>query len=259
MKKTISILFLLSALTVTSCISIKPSTKSKDSSNTSSSSVSESSNSSSSSFSSFSGKTSSISSSSTSSSKSSEGPEKVTVSAHTLKDSNPPIDIEAIGDVVDKDTWESFRNGTSKFQNNYNYTYTAYSGGNQTIEQFTKDGYFMRTNYGRLYYERKNGNTFYNYISTSEGYLREETTLDIKSKYTYRIENEIYLHMFDFENYEYDDSFGVYRYYGPGFTSNVMFQGGYLTYLFYVLDSNIFQINATFDTTIDIPESYYYK
>lgn len=188
-------------------------------------------------------------------------PTKVTIAAHTLKDKNPPIDVNSIGEVVSEETWDSFKYGSADtFKNNYNYTYSAYSGGYQTIEAFTKNGYYMMSSVGRLYYERKSGSTFYQYISTSEGYLRQETTLDIQSKYVYRLQQEIYVHMFEFEDYEYDEDYdGMYRYFGPGFTSNVKFQNGYLTYLFYILGSNIFEIKLSFETTIDIPEYYYYK
>ena len=187
-------------------------------------------------------------------------PKKITVKAHTLKDSNPPIDITAKGDVVSESTWESFRNApSSKFNGNYNYTYQAYSGGVETIEAFTKNGYYIKSSSGRLYYERKSGNTFYNYISTKEGYLRQETTLNLQDKYTYRIQQEIYVHMFDFSNYEYDDFDGSYIYRTTSFGATVMFQGGYLTYLWYSVGSAFFKIEATFETTIDIPESYYYE
>lgn len=187
-------------------------------------------------------------------------PKKITVAAHTLKDSNPPINVNALGQKVNETTWESFRNASSsKFNGNYNYTYNAYAGGFQTIEAFTKNGYYMQSIGGKLYYERKNGSTFYAYSSTNEGYLRSETTLDIQSKYTYRIQQEIYVHMFDFSNYEYDSFDGCYRYYAQGFTAAAKFQGGYLTYLYYIMGMNFFEIKASFETTIDIPASYYYE
>ena len=199
---------------------------------------------------------------STASSKSSSnGPTKVTVPAHTLSDSNPPITIDGVGERVSKTTWESFRNApNSKFNGNYNYTYSAYSGGVQTYEAFTKNGCYARSSSGKIYYERKSGNTFYSYIDVSDGWLREEITLDLQSKYTSRIVEEIYVHMFDYENYEYnEDDDGTYRYITTGFGCGVRFQNGYLTYLFYAVGSNIFQITASFDTTIDIPKSYYYQ
>ena len=190
----------------------------------------------------------------------SEVPKKVTIAAHTLKDNNPPININSMGQIIDEDTWNSFRyGGTSVFNGNYNYTYHAYSGGYETYEAFTKNGYYMRTFSGKSYYEREGGSKFYTYMSTKEGYLRQETTFDLQSKYTSRIVNEIYVHMFDFSEYFYDDYDGTYRYYGSGFSAAAKFQDGYLTYLYYILGMNFFEIDATFDTTIDIPESYYYE
>ena len=204
--------------------------------------------------------TSSSSSSSGSSTSSSSGPTKVVVPAHTLSDTNPPIDIDSKGQKVSKDVWDSFRNGgQSKFIGNYNYTYTAYSGGVQTTEAFTKNGYFVRSSAGRLYYERKSGNTFYQYIDVSDGWRREETTLDLQDKYTYRINHEIYVHMFDYENYEYSEEEEMYNYRTTTFGASVKFQGGYLTFLHYSVGASIFQIKLSFETTIDIPKSYYYE
>ena len=194
-------------------------------------------------------------------SSSEKGPTKKVVSAHTLKDNNPPIDVNAKGEQVSKETWDQFRNASQdKFEGNYNYTYKAYSGGYQTIEMFTKNGYYMHSSAGKLYYERKSGNNFYQYISTKEGYLREETTLDIKDKYTYRIHHEIYVHMFDYEEYEYDDYDGCYWYRTFSFGAAVKFVNGYITYLHYAMGiSGIFDIDLCFETSIDIPESYYYE
>ena len=191
----------------------------------------------------------------------STGPTKVTVAAHTLKDNNPPITVGGDGQRVDEDTWNAFKYGaSSKFNNHYNYTYTAYSGGNQTIEAFTKNGYFTQSMYIRTYYERKSGNTFYVYSDAKEGYLRSETTLDLQSKYTYRLQQEIYVHMFDYSNYEYYDVDGTYRYFiADGCSSAVKFQNGYLTYLFYIVGLNMFQIDLAFGTEINIPKSYYYQ
>ncbi len=183
----------------------------------------------------------------------------ITVPAHTLKDANPPINVSAKGDVVDQNTWDSFRYaGQRGFEGNYNYTYTTNSGGD-TIEAFTKNGYYMKTAFGELLYERNKGDEFYSYTKTKQGYLREEDSIDLKDKYTYRIQHEIYVHMFDFEDYEYDPSDGSYRYDGGVFASVVKFQGGYFTYLKYNLGSMYFQISATFQTEINIPESYYYQ
>ena len=203
--------------------------------------------------------TSSSSSQSTTSSTST--PQKVTVAAHTLKDSNPPIDVTKKGERVTESTWESFRNAPdSKFKGNYNYTYFSYVSGYQTVEAFTKNGYMLQSNYTKQYYERKSGNTFYSYTDTNEGYLRSETTLDIESKYIYRIQHEIYVHMFDFSNYEYNDDFdGCYIYNTTSFGTYVVFKGGYLTELSYTLGTNIYQIKLSFETTIDIPKSYYYE
>ena len=197
--------------------------------------------------------------SASSSSSTSSGPTKVTVPAHTLEDSDPPIDVDSMGDVITEDTWNSFRYGdASKYLGNYNYTYRAYSGGVETIEAFTKDGYFTRTNYGKLYYERKSGSTFYQYISTNSGYLRDETTLDIENKYTSRIISELYVHMFDFSDYEYDEYDGSYTYRTTAFGSTLKFQNGYLTFLYYAIGYSFFEIKLSFETTIDIPESYYF-
>lgn len=204
--------------------------------------------------------TTSITSKGTSLTSTTSEKKKVTVAAHTLKDSNPPITVGGDGEKVTEATWNSFKNGTSpKFNSHYNYTYWAYSGGYETIEAFTKNGYYMKSSAGKLYYERKSGNTFYNYISTSEGWLRQETTLDLQSKYTYRLSQEIYVHMFDFNDYEFDDFFGSYRYKDYSIGNVIQFQNGYLTYLSYTLGMNIFQIKLAFETTIDIPESYYYQ
>ena len=204
--------------------------------------------------------TSSTSSSSSSSSTTSSGPTKVIVPAHTLSDSNPPIDINSKGQKVDKNTWESFRNGgQSKFIGNYNYTYRAYSGGVETMEAFTKNGYFARSSAGRLYYERKSGNTFYQYLDVSDGWKRVETTLDLQDKYTYRINHEIYVHMFDYENYEYSEDEEMYNYRTTSFGASVKFQGGYLTFLYYSVGGSFFEIKLSFETTIDIPKSYYYE
>ena len=189
----------------------------------------------------------------------SSGPTKVTVPAHTLSDTNPPIDVDSDGQEVSASTWNSFRNGSqSKFNGNYNYTYRAYSGGNLTVEKYTKNGYYASSTSGTLRYERKSGTTFYQYISVSDGYLRQETTLDLQTKYTYRIWHEISVHMFDMVEYEYyiDGTYVSNKY---GYTSQVKFQGGYLTLLRYILDGNVFEIYVSFETTIDIPQSYYYQ
>lgn len=250
MKLKYTLLLALVALIVSSCGKRNGSFSSEESS---SGLTSQSSSSSSS-------KNNSSSSSKSSSSSSSSGPKKVTVPAHTLRDNNPPIDVNSTGEIIDKNTWDSFRNApASKFNGNYNYTYRAYSGGVETIEAFTKNGYYVKSSAGKLYYERKSGSTFYIYISKSDGYLRQETTLDLQDKYTYRIQQEIYVHMFDFENYEYNEYDGCYTYRTTSFGASVRFQDGYLTYMFYSLGMVFFEIKATFETTIDIPTSYYYE
>ena len=186
------------------------------------------------------------------------GPTKITVNAHTLSDSNPPINVNSKGQTVDKDTWEGFRyGGQNKFDGNYNYTYTANSS--SMTEKFTKNGYYVSSITGELYYERKSGNTFYFYSSTKDGWERKETTLDLWDKYTYRIKQEIYVHMFEFEEYTYNNSDGSYRYSNSAMSSFVKFQGGYLTWLKYTLSAYVFEIKLSFQTTIDIPKSFYYQ
>ena len=193
-------------------------------------------------------------------------PEKVIVAKHTLKDTNPPFDSDNDGERVSESTWNAFRSASqSEFKKNYNYTYEAYSGGTYTLEYFTKNGYYVSTSAGTLYYERKNstGNTFYEYTSTKDGYLRQETSLDLESKYTYRIHHEIYVHMFDYKDYEYMEELGgVYTYNESGvFSSQIKFQNGYLSSLTYLLYSTMskFEIKLAFKTEIEIPKSYYYK
>lgn len=193
-------------------------------------------------------------------------PEKVTVPAHTLKDSNPPFDSDDDGEMVSESTWNAFRYASqSEFKKNYNYTYEAYSGGTHTLEEFTKNGYHVETSAGTLYYERKNstGNTFYEYIYSKGEYLRQETSLDLESKYTDRIQHEIYVHMFDFKEYEYNAGLGGYYLYNVSgvFSSQIKFQNGYLSSLTYMLFSTMstFEIKLSFKTEISIPKSYYYK
>lgn len=193
---------------------------------------------------------------------SSSGPAKVTVAAHTLKDSNPPININSAGEMVSEDVWNSFRyGGKSKFNSHYNFTYKAYSGGTLQMQYFTKDGYYISSSAGKLYYERKNGSTFYQYIDVPDGWLREETTLDIQDKFTSIFVNELYVHMFDFSNYEFNPDLydGSYFYSTTSFGSTIKFQNGYLTYLMYGNGANVFEISSSFETTIDIPKSYYYE
>lgn len=192
-----------------------------------------------------------------------KGPEKVTIGAHTIKDNNPPVDSEEDGESISKSTWNSFKNASaSTFINHYNYTYEAYSGGVITLEKFTKNGYYVSSSAGKLIYERKSGNTFYQYISVSDGYLRQETSLNLQEKYTERIQHEIYVHMFEFEDYEFNEDLGgYYTYNTSAFSTYVKFQNGYLTNLTYMLYSPLskFEIKLAFKTEIDVPQSYYYK
>ena len=116
----------------------------------------------------------------------------------------------------------------------------------------TKNGYSIVSSTGRLLYERKSGSTFYIYTSTNEGLLRSETTLNIQEKYTGRILEEIKVHMFEFENYEYDSDDGVYRYQTTAFGSWIKFQNGYLTSIQYGTTGSSFVLDTAFETTIDI-------
>lgn len=242
-----------------SCTAQNGSEESSNSSDTQSSNTDQSSSGSSSSSTDQSSSSSSSSSSDQGGSESS-GPTKVIVPAHTLSDSNPPINVNSKGQAVSKSTWESFRNAPdSKFSNNYNYTYQSMSGGMMQREQFTKNGYCIISTTGSLYYERKSGSTFYTYIASTKGYLRSETVFDLQSKYIYRIKEEIKVHMFDFENYEFDEDLGMYFYQTTAFGNSIKFQNGYLTYLSYGMTGASFVIDASFETTIDIPQSYYYQ
>lgn len=185
------------------------------------------------------------------------GPVKKIVAAHTLSDSNPPINVSSKGQQVSEDTWNSYRYAAdSKYYANYNFTYTTSTAGNQ---YFTKNGYFIDSFAGKIYYERTSGNKFYTYTSAKEGWLRSETTLDLNTKIVDVIKQEIYVHMFDFKDYEYNSSTGMYQNKEGIFVSKVKFQGGYLTYLYYQLYAYTFEIGKTFQTTITIPESYYYE
>ena len=193
-------------------------------------------------------------------------PTKVTVAAHTLSDSNPPVTDDDDGEEVSETTWNSFLYGSnSAFVNNYNYTYTAYYGGDYQMEFFTRNGYciksYLNGTYSSIYYERKSGSTFYVYTSTKEGYLRSETTLDLQSKYTGRFISEINSnHMFAYSNYTFNGYY--YQYITSAFAANVEFKKGYLTYMYYLLSGSprySFEISHMFETTIEIPKSYYYK
>lgn len=194
-----------------------------------------------------------------------QDPVKVVVPAHTLSDSNPPFDINTPGEQVSESTWNSFKNGgASKFNNHFNFTYTAFHSANNYQQQFfTKNGYAYKSlqgnTYSRMYYERKSGNTFYQYLDVSDGWLRQETTYNLQNTYTSRFADEVRLHMFEFSNYTWMEGFEVYQYNGGTFTSTVEFKRGYLASLVYVVGSQTFRIDNMFDTTIDIPNSYYYE
>lgn len=189
-------------------------------------------------------------------------PVKTTVSAHTLSDSKPSgLNLNSKGEKVSEDKWNSFKYfSTSKYSGYYNYTYTSITGyTNRTIEKFTKNGYYAETNYGKIYYEKSNSKC-YSYANVSDGLQRMEQYFDIAGKCKTTLEQEIYVHMFDFENYEYDDYDGCYWYRTTSFGAAVKFQNGYLTYLHYSQGAaGTFDIEAVFDTTINIPESYYLK
>ena len=190
------------------------------------------------------------------------GKKKVTVPKHTLSDSNSPVNVNSVGQTMTESKWNSFLNASaSKFYGNYNFTYSSYSGGVLQTTKFTKNGYYFLSAYGKIYYE-KIDNKVYTYVSTTEGWLRQETTFDFQKEASSIFINEIKVHMFEFSNYEFEDIDGVYYYTVQGsFTSMAKFQGGYLTYLHYLLQSPIsrFEITDSFQTTIEIPESYYYE
>lgn len=248
----------INAFLLTSCALLRFPTKGSSSSKENSSSNSNTS----SNTSSNSGSGSVISTGASSIASSSSGETKIKVAAHTLSDSNPPINVNSKGQTVSESTFESFRNASnSKFYGNYNYTYSYNSGGNPTTIKFTKNGYYMENLYGKEIYERKSESTFYTYLKDDDGYLREETTFDIQSEYVYWIQHEIYTHVFSYGNYAYNTTSGIYVYDYENFVSKVKFQGGYLTYIYYQLKTYgwTFEINASFQTTINIPESYYYQ
>lgn len=187
--------------------------------------------------------------------------EKVTVAAHTLKDTNPPVDPYADGEEITEAEWNAFKSAPqSSFSNHFNYTYRAYSGGTLTYEYFTKNGYEISTNYGHLYYE-KNGTKRYQYVSVSDGWLRENSSYDFESQRSYRIWHEIYVHMGDYSDYFYDSNDGYYKLKTAStYTCSLCFKDGYLLYLFYSLGvSNNFLVSSSFNTEINIPKSYYYK
>ena len=195
----------------------------------------------------------------------SQEPVKVVVPAHTLSDSNPPFDIYDSGEQVSESVWNSFKNGgASKFNNHFNFKYTAFHSANSYQQQFfTKNGYALKSlqgnTYSSMYYERKSGNTFYQYLDVPDGWLRQETTYNLTQTFTNRFADEVRLHMFEFSNYTWNEDFEAYQYNGGTFTSTVEFKRGYLSSLIYRVGSEYFNIDAMFDTTIEIPKSYYYQ
>ena len=193
------------------------------------------------------------------------GPTKVVVNSHTLNDGNPPININSIGQNVNKTIWNSFKGASaSKFNNNYNYTYRYLAGGQVTYETFTKDGYELSNSTGTYYYERINGNLYY-YSSGSDGYERISSSYNFINRRSEVLAHEVSVHMFEYENYEYfsesDGGSGEFIYSTSAFSTVVKFQGGYLTYLRYTLNSPIttYEVYLSFESTITIPKSYYYQ
>ena len=151
-----------------------------------------------------------------------------------------------------------------QFNNHFNYSYTAFHAANNYQQHFfTKNGYGYEAlqggTFSNFYYERKSGSTFYQYTNVSDGWLREETTYNLQNTYTSRFADEVRLHMFEFSNYTWNEDFEVYQYNGGTFTSTVQFKKGYLASLVYVLGTQTFRIDSMFDTTIEIPKSYYYQ
>ena len=202
----------------------------------------------------------------TGSSGTTSGSTKVTVAAHTLTDSNPPIDSFTPGQHVSESTWNSFKNGSaSKFSNHYNYTYTVfYSASNYQMKFFTKDGYALKTltngSYHSQYYERKSGNAFYQYLDVSDGWQRVDATgFNHTTELTNVYLHEMYVHVFEYENYHYNEEGEYFIYDGGTFTSTVQFQGGYLSYLFYQTGGVSYTLSSAFATEINIPKSYYYQ
>ena len=190
------------------------------------------------------------------------GPTKVSVNKHTLSDGNPPIDINSDGQSVSKATWNSFKGApASKFNNHYNYTYRYYVSGQTTYETFTKNGYKLSNSTGLYYYERIN-NKLYQYNSTKDGYERVLSSYDFINHRNEVLAHEVYVHMFDYDEYTYNGDFdGSYTYNTSAFSTEIKFQDGYLTYLRYTLNSPLstFEIFNSFESIIEIPKSYYYQ
>ena len=110
-------------------------------------------------------------------------------------------------------------------------------------------------------YEKINNN-LYQYNSTKDGYRRVSSSYDFMSRRSEVLAHEVYVHMFEYDEYTYQgDLGGFYTYSTSAFSTMVKFQGGYLTYLRYTLNSPLstFEIFDSFETTIEIPKSYYYQ
>ncbi|MCR5332979.1 MAG: hypothetical protein K6E11_03055 [Bacilli bacterium] len=202
---------------------------------------------------------------STPSGSTSSGKTKVTFPAHTISDSNPPIDSNTPGQQVSESTWNSFKNGSaSKFSGYYNFSYTAFISMNSYQQQFfTKNGYaynsLQGSTYTSMYYERV-GTTLYEYADVSDGWLRQPSSLNLTNTFTSRILDELKVHMFAFSNYSWDSLNESYFYDGGSFTSRIKFQGGYLSNLVYTISGGItYYINYMFETSIEFPASYIYQ
>ena len=208
---------------------------------------------------------STTSTTSTPSGSTSSGKTKVTFPAHTISDSNPPIDSSTTGQQVSESTWNSFKNGSaSKFSGYYNFRYTAYISASSYQQQFfTKNGYAYKSlqgsTYTSMYYERV-GTTLYEYADVSDGWLRKPSSLNLTNTFTSRILDELNVHMFAYSNYSWDSLNEWYFYNGGSFTSAIQFQGGYLSHLVYTISGGItYKIESMFETSIDFPASYIYQ
>ena len=71
--------------------------------------------------------------------------------------------------------------------------------------------------------------------------------------------------MFNYEEYTYfgeeDGMDGVFISITEAYTSQIKFQGGYLTFMSYLLKNPLsrYEIKLSFETMIEIPKSYYYE
>ena len=189
------------------------------------------------------------------------GPKKIEVPAHTLSDT-APINVNGKGQEISEEEWELFRvygkaNASWYFEGYYNYTYPT--NVSNIEKHFTKNGYLQKSGSTITYYERKSGNTFYKYSYSKGEYVREESSLDLPSKYEDTICHEIYVHLHAYKEYEYNSSTGTYTYNLSGNKFEARFHSGYLTYLYAYVSGMEYKIHATFQTTITIPKSYYYE